>query len=311
MTCSHRAQPRLSALAEPEKAAWAKLVAEAHFRLALDFLKRGRFRAVVAELEKALNWLPEDGIYLYHLGLAHHRLGHWSEALEAYERAWQAEPSWRVAYHYALVTLQAGERISRDLWAAAHGRLVAGTLAAAQTAIARFEMWKQFEEQAQGVRLTPWWHGRAIPAAYAEAGFFSLAVGDVTGATAFKKAEELYAADLLSNHRRPSAANGHRRHSWRQPCGERAKCRAQSNRCLPRLLHWPNTGQPIETQTLSFLAWALWRSGWLCGRVNRSGSPHSLKQPGGCPDNYAIHHALALTYERCHEEAALRLGRPT
>jgi tetratricopeptide (TPR) repeat protein len=315
VTCSRRVQPRLSALAEPEKAVWAKLVAEAHFRLALDFLKRGRFRAVVAELEKALNWLPEDGIYLYHLGLAHHRLGHWSEALEAYERAWQAEPSWRVAYHYALVTLQAGERISRDLWAAAHGRLVAAAPAgaAAQTAIARLEMWKQFsEEQAQGVQLTPWWHGRAIPAALrAEAGFFSLAVGDADGAAAaFKKAEELYAADPAEQ-----AIDDHQQRMVTAAALLAATVRGKG-RSVSRTVQQASsspapTGRtpdsPIETQTLSFLAWALWRSGWLLwqGEQIRFAAQAWEAARRVAPDNYAIHHALALTYERCHEEAAL------
>ena len=132
-------------LSQPAQRFWARLAAEVHFRQGMDFLSRERYRAVPVELTQATAWMPEDGIYLYHLGLAHHRLEQWENAYAAYERAWKAQPAWRIAYHQALVAIQAGGNLLTDNWEVLYNRLIEIAPATTQGkhAVARLNTWSR------------------------------------------------------------------------------------------------------------------------------------------------------------------------
>ncbi len=124
--------------------ALAALAAEAHFRQGLALLARGRRRAALDEVAAAARWCPGDPVYLFHLGLAHHRLGRWEDAMAAYERAWQVQPSFRTAYHHALAALQAGTHLSPASWSGLRERLrQAGEEEGHALWIARLEAWRQ------------------------------------------------------------------------------------------------------------------------------------------------------------------------
>lgn len=75
---------RLNLEAEP---AVRPALAEAHFRRALAVRE---VSPAIADLTRALELLPAEARYRYHLGLAYHRAGRLAEALEAYARAAEA-----------------------------------------------------------------------------------------------------------------------------------------------------------------------------------------------------------------------------
>ncbi|MCP5096817.1 MAG: tetratricopeptide repeat protein [Chloroflexi bacterium] len=77
-------------------------IAEAYFRLSLEESADG-----YDNLETAVSLQPNDGRYLYHLGLVANRQGKLDEAITAYEKAY-GMPAWqaRVAYPFALVWQQ-------------------------------------------------------------------------------------------------------------------------------------------------------------------------------------------------------------
>ena len=61
----------------------------------------------LADLERAVEFLPGDERPLYHLGLAYHRMGDLQETQTFYQRALELQPDHRrAAYHLALATLE-------------------------------------------------------------------------------------------------------------------------------------------------------------------------------------------------------------
>lgn len=67
--------------------------------------------AAVADLQRAVELKPNDSCYVYHLGLALHRLGRSAEALPLYKQVRQRENAFakRAAYPLALALLQQGD----------------------------------------------------------------------------------------------------------------------------------------------------------------------------------------------------------
>jgi tetratricopeptide (TPR) repeat protein len=181
--------------ADPLFGSWSALAAEAHFRQGLALLAEGRPRAVPDEMEQAVAWCPGDATYLFHLGLAHHRLGQWEQAITAYKRAWEIQPSFRVVYHEALATLQSrAPEVTAQEWAALRSRLqqVAPRRAQGRTAINRLESWwavaqEDAPEVAPGAEA--WRRSQKQPLMLrAEVGFFALAAGDhLTALSALKR----------------------------------------------------------------------------------------------------------------------------
>lgn len=78
----------------PNDAEVASALAEAHFRRALV---NSNPSEQVASLQQALKWNPSDLRYRYHLGLAWHRHGEISTAIECYHAVLQHEPGWHGA----------------------------------------------------------------------------------------------------------------------------------------------------------------------------------------------------------------------
>ncbi len=216
------------------QAALAALAAEAHFRQGLALLARGRRRAALDEVAAAARWCPDDPVYLFHLGLAHHRLGRWEDAMAAYERAWQVRPSFRTAYHHALAALQAGTHLSPESWTVLRERLwQAGEREGHACRIARLEAWRHAAAAAVGppagappedpvsgpVAAEPsaasseesssnasgvdsWGHQPDLPSIIrAEVGLFRLAAGDPVGAAAALRQAWAAADRLPAPHR--------------------------------------------------------------------------------------------------------------
>ncbi len=73
----------------------------------------------LADLERAREFLPGDERPLYHLGLAHHRLGDLQEAQALYQRVLELQPGHRrAAYHLALVAIEQGrDPVQSPAWA--------------------------------------------------------------------------------------------------------------------------------------------------------------------------------------------------
>ena len=89
----------------------ATQLAEACFRNAMSKLSSGNMKAVISELHAALKYDVQDQpIHLFHMGLAHHRMGKFAQAISYYTRAIQAAPKVeRYQYHLGLAHMQNGE----------------------------------------------------------------------------------------------------------------------------------------------------------------------------------------------------------
>jgi tetratricopeptide (TPR) repeat protein len=275
-----RMHPKLSQLNEPERSSWAKLAAEAHFRLAMTYLGRERHRAVVAALEKAVDWLPQDAEYRFHLGLAHHRQKRFRDAYAHYETAWRLRPSWRIAYHQALAALQFDELISDEEWTELQQRLARTHPKNAQgkAAVGRLLGWRLFQVSAvshasttdQPVEDTEffWQRRRNLPASIlVEAGLFKLAQEDYKGAAAaFKKALTAHKkSDLeterLAAHQLTIASLGNLLACYRAI--RRPKDLSYVENALRNESEaYQQLGMTIVSETKRFAVWALWSVGW-------------------------------------------------
>jgi tetratricopeptide (TPR) repeat protein len=92
--------------------------------LAFARMRRDQWQEAIAPLEEILAWDPggRDGEIWLWLGLCHHRLGQWSDALRCYDRARPKQPAgW---YLYGLVAIKTGAtaeavksfRVGADVW---------------------------------------------------------------------------------------------------------------------------------------------------------------------------------------------------
>src|SRR5258708_287365 len=70
----------------------ALALAEAHFRRACTAQRKSPAQAL-ADLKAASDLLPDDAVYRYHLGLAHHRLGDLNAPLHCYRQSFPHNPS--------------------------------------------------------------------------------------------------------------------------------------------------------------------------------------------------------------------------
>ncbi|HTV47424.1 MAG TPA: tetratricopeptide repeat protein [Phycisphaerae bacterium] len=74
--------------------------------------KTGNYRAAVDQFQKALQNQPFDAASCYDLAVTWEKLGQWSEALVAYERALAIHPDWGEAqYLYGKLLLAHGQRV--------------------------------------------------------------------------------------------------------------------------------------------------------------------------------------------------------
>jgi tetratricopeptide (TPR) repeat protein len=81
-------------------------LAEVHFRRGLSRLYRGGQReAGLADLREAARLVPSDPRFMYHVGLAHHKQGKLDLALQAYQMALQADPTFARAADLAVLAL--------------------------------------------------------------------------------------------------------------------------------------------------------------------------------------------------------------
>lgn len=100
----------------------AAALAEAYFRrgLAQVYGTQRNPQAGVTDLRRAVQYLPGDACYNYHLGLAAHRAGELAEAIRSYQAVRKAggDFSRRAAYPLALARLQQGDDPAGDpAWA--------------------------------------------------------------------------------------------------------------------------------------------------------------------------------------------------
>jgi tetratricopeptide (TPR) repeat protein len=97
----------------------AAQLAEAYFRNAMSKYESGNVKAVISELHSALKYDSSQPVYLFHIGLAYHRMGKLPQAISYYTRATEAAPEHgqdarapeveRYRYHLGLAHLQNGE----------------------------------------------------------------------------------------------------------------------------------------------------------------------------------------------------------
>lgn len=84
-------------------------LAEAHFRRGQRDLMR-RQKQALDDLAQAANLQPGDALYAYHLGLAQHRCGYYTEAIKSYEEALKRDANFsRVYYPLTLAMAQNGQ----------------------------------------------------------------------------------------------------------------------------------------------------------------------------------------------------------
>lgn len=89
----------------------ASMLAEAHFRLGLQLFYGADSQQGLTHLQTATQLQPEDATYAYHLGLALHRQGNLSAAMDAYQAIRQKPGpiAARAAYSLALALIQGGQ----------------------------------------------------------------------------------------------------------------------------------------------------------------------------------------------------------
>jgi len=98
----------------------AAQLAEAHFRNAMSKYESGDMKTVISELHSALKYdslvspnareNSSHPVYLFHIGLAYHRMGKFPQAISYYTRAVQIAPEVeRYRYHLGLAHLQSGD----------------------------------------------------------------------------------------------------------------------------------------------------------------------------------------------------------
>ena len=89
----------------------AMQLAEAHFRSALAKYESDDIKAVISELHSALKYSDHSHpVYLFHTGLAYHRMGKLPQAISYYTQAVHYAPEVeRYIYHLGLAHLQNGE----------------------------------------------------------------------------------------------------------------------------------------------------------------------------------------------------------
>jgi len=306
---------------------WAGIAAEAHFRQALDYLREGRPRAVIAELTNATKWMPDDGIYLYHLGLAHHRLGYWQDALAAYEKAWQVAPSWRVAYHQALAAIQSGPEILAAQWEVLWNRLqsTAPKKAAGRVALARLAAWAKCTINRQPLDLVIDWERahQLPPLVKLEAGLFCLVTGKHKTAAALIEKALAADQDLPLSYRLAATGAQYLAEflTWQGSGSEktpRAKVKginigawtARVGELTQAVLDKSSRHEdPNIEEGLNCLYRLLWHAGWLAwkaGLVDAAGAAWSLAH-GDDKDNLhrlppEVLHNLALFKEKTAED---------
>ncbi len=88
-------------------------LAEAHFRRACKSKSPAQ---ALADLKAASSLRPDDAIYLYHLGLAYHRLGDLRNAIESYRQSLRSDPVnyQRTAFHLCLALAESGSDPAAD-----------------------------------------------------------------------------------------------------------------------------------------------------------------------------------------------------
>lgn len=97
----------------------AVMLAEAYFRLGLSLFYGADPQGGLNHLQTAIQFLPDDPAYAYHLGLAFHRHGNLTGALNAYQMACKKPGpiTARAAYPLALVLFQSGQDPSANpIW---------------------------------------------------------------------------------------------------------------------------------------------------------------------------------------------------
>ncbi len=239
------------------------------------------------ELKSALTWMPDDGIYLYHLGLAHHRLEQWQEAIAAYERAWQAQPSWRVAYHQALATLQAGGELLAENWDTLLARLTETMPATAQGkhAVARLVSWHgHLTETAGRIVSDTWLRARNLPALIeVEVGLFHLATGDAktAGAKLSKalKNPETDDADLAAipaAHRLVAAGAALLAGISALNGASKPVSFTALNQWLVPLTQGKRSGFAAGAAGVPVCTWLLWQAGWLAVQRNMNADAYRI-----------------------------------
>lgn len=83
--------------------------AEAYFRRGQRDLMH-RQKQALDDLAQAVKFQPGDALYAYHLGLAQHRCGYYTEAIKSYEETLKRDATFaRVYYPLALATAQSGQ----------------------------------------------------------------------------------------------------------------------------------------------------------------------------------------------------------
>jgi tetratricopeptide (TPR) repeat protein len=293
---------RLGGPQQVKTAPWPALAAEAHFRQSLVFLKQQRRRAAVAELEKAVAWQPADGVYLYHLGLAYHRLHRWAEAMDAYNRAWQAWPSWRVAYHQALAAVQAGNTFAAE-WPELERRLTeTATSSQERAAIARLIAWRAAAAD------EPFWKGvrRLPPVIHLEAALFLTAAGDFKAAEAARSKAVARAGigdaamELTTDQQLVALAL--RPLLWQSDRALRSKLLGLDLGLRGFPLDRPATDSDAASlaKARQLLDWALWQTGWRYWQKEQEGDALYLWQLA-CKygvGTLAHYHNCALAAER-------------
>jgi len=92
------------------------MLAEAHFRLGLKLFYGATPQEGLAHLQNAVQALPDDPTYTYHLGLALHRQGNLPDAIDAYRTVRQkpGPVTARAAYPLALALIQSGQTPSNN-----------------------------------------------------------------------------------------------------------------------------------------------------------------------------------------------------
>jgi tetratricopeptide (TPR) repeat protein len=94
-----------------------RALAEAHFRRGQRYLFENTDQAL-ADLQKAAELQPADGLYAYHSGLAHHRFDQVEEAIRWYEEALHRDPTFdRAQMMLALARRERGDDLTdTSLW---------------------------------------------------------------------------------------------------------------------------------------------------------------------------------------------------
>ncbi len=85
-------------------------LAEAYFRNAMTKYVGKDEKDVISELYKAVKYMPDNPLYLYHIGLAYHRMSKFQNAISFYKKALEISPkNERYLYHLGLAYLENGE----------------------------------------------------------------------------------------------------------------------------------------------------------------------------------------------------------